>query len=197
MCVSCFRVDICGGLVDGSLVDVIFPGFVPPVLGLHLTTLYTGSLTPLLPLTHTFSLLPLLIHSLLPYTTPYSLPFSFPLIYTFLPIYHSPLFMLFLPLPPTQKSIPLVSQPTRKVLGTREGAVAASLVHDFLQCLGLDFSLSVFVPESGHPALWSSHSPEALSSSLGLSSASAVKGERDGDEKGLCSCVCVCVGGKV
>ncbi|XP_050720744.1 centrosomal protein 43-like [Eriocheir sinensis] len=83
-----------------------------------------------------------------------------------------------------EKSIPLVSPPTRKVLGTREGAVAASLVHDFLQCLGLDFSLSVFIPESGLPALWSSHSPEALSSSLGLSSASAGKGERDGDEKG-------------
>ncbi|XP_045106903.1 centrosomal protein 43-like isoform X2 [Portunus trituberculatus] len=78
-----------------------------------------------------------------------------------------------------QKGIPLVSPPTRQVLGTHEGAVAACLVQDFLQCLGLDFSLAVFSPESGHPSLWSYPGSEALSSSLGLASGRGKRGIND------------------
>lgn len=80
------------------------------------------------------------------------------------------------------KGIPLVSPPTQRVLATPEGAAAACLVQDFLQCLGLDFSLAVFTPESGHPSLWSSPGPEALSTSLGL--AAGRDRRATADEKG-------------
>lgn len=79
----------------------------------------------------------------------------------------------------SDKGIPLVSPPTQQVLGTHEGAVAACLVQDFLQCLGLDFSLAVFTPESGHPSLWSFPGSEALSSSLGLTSGKGRRGTND------------------
>ncbi|KAK8392478.1 hypothetical protein O3P69_014680 [Scylla paramamosain] len=79
----------------------------------------------------------------------------------------------------SDKGIPLVSPPTQQVLGTHEGTVAACLVQDFLQCLGLDFSLAVFTPESGHPSLWSFPGSEALSSSLGLASGRERRGSND------------------
>lgn len=67
-----------------------------------------------------------------------------------------------------EKNIPLVSESVKKLLGTSEGATAAALVHDFLQCLGLEFSLAVFAPESGHSTFWSFPGAEALSSDLSL-----------------------------
>lgn len=69
-----------------------------------------------------------------------------------------------------QKDIPLVSNSVKKVLATPEGATAAALVQDFLQCLGLEFSLAVFAPESGHSALWNYPGPETLINSLHLNS---------------------------
>nr|XP_045624640.1 centrosomal protein 43-like isoform X2 [Procambarus clarkii] len=67
------------------------------------------------------------------------------------------------------KNIPLVSASTRKLLATPEGSAAAALVQDFLQCLGLEFSLAVFAPESGHSVVWSFPGTEALTSNLNLS----------------------------
>ncbi|XP_069956469.1 centrosomal protein 43 [Cherax quadricarinatus] len=66
------------------------------------------------------------------------------------------------------KNIPLVSTSARKLLGTPEGATAAALIQDFLQCLGLEFSLAVFAPESGHSTVWSFPGTEALTSNLSL-----------------------------
>ncbi|XP_042202963.1 centrosomal protein 43-like [Homarus americanus] len=67
-----------------------------------------------------------------------------------------------------KKNIPLVSASAKKLLGTPEGTIAAALVQDFLQCLGLDFSLAVFAPESGHSTSWTFPGTEALTSSLNL-----------------------------
>ena len=68
-----------------------------------------------------------------------------------------------------QKDVPLVSPSVKRLLGTREGALAAALVQDFLQSLNLDFSLSVFVPESGHSALWNFPGKDAVMKDLRLS----------------------------
>lgn len=67
-----------------------------------------------------------------------------------------------------EKDVPLVSPSVKQLLGTREGALAAALVQDFLQSLNLDFSLSVFAPESGHSALWSFPGKDAMKKDLRL-----------------------------
>ncbi|KAK7078087.1 FGFR1 oncoprotein partner [Halocaridina rubra] len=61
-----------------------------------------------------------------------------------------------------EKNVPLVSPAVKQLLSTREGSLAAALVQDFLQSLNLDFSLSVFAPESGHSALWSFPGKDAI-----------------------------------
>lgn len=71
------------------------------------------------------------------------------------------------------KNIPLVSASAKQLLATPEGVLAAALVHNFLQCLSLDFSLAVFAPESGHSTLWTFPGEDALSSNLNLSNKQA------------------------
>ncbi|KAK4313278.1 hypothetical protein Pmani_015360 [Petrolisthes manimaculis] len=66
------------------------------------------------------------------------------------------------------KNVPLVSQATQELLATPEGSTAAALVHDFLHTLGLDFSLAVFAPESGHPSTWSLPPTDSLATHLRL-----------------------------
>ncbi|XP_068240237.1 centrosomal protein 43-like [Palaemon carinicauda] len=67
-----------------------------------------------------------------------------------------------------EKNVPLVSPSVKQLLGSREGALAAALVQDFLQSLNLDFSLSVFAPESGHSALWNFPGKDAVKKDLNL-----------------------------
>ncbi|XP_018023339.2 centrosomal protein 43 [Hyalella azteca] len=56
-----------------------------------------------------------------------------------------------------------------ELLQTPSGSLAASLVHDFFTCLGLDFSLAVFGPESNLGAkLWDLHTRECLLKATGL-----------------------------
>jgi len=67
-----------------------------------------------------------------------------------------------------QRSIPLCSQKSQDILKSPAGTLAASLLHDFLSCLGLDFSLSVFGPESGQDGgLWNLLPRESLLHKLG------------------------------
>ncbi|XP_076040730.1 uncharacterized protein LOC143025010 [Oratosquilla oratoria] len=67
-----------------------------------------------------------------------------------------------------EKDIPLLNVEGKQLLGSFEGSLAAALVYDFLQCLGLDFSLAVFGPESGHKAHWDFPGRDDIKSQLCL-----------------------------
>lgn len=67
-----------------------------------------------------------------------------------------------------QKNIPLVDKWAQQLLSSREGTLAAALVQDFLQCLGLEFSLAVFSPESGHSAYWNFPGRQNIQGNLNL-----------------------------
>ncbi|CAL4119876.1 unnamed protein product, partial [Meganyctiphanes norvegica] len=67
-----------------------------------------------------------------------------------------------------QKNIPLVNKWAQQLLSSREGTLAAALVQDFLQCLGFEFSLAVFGPESGQSAYWSFPGRQNVQSNLKL-----------------------------
>ncbi|KAF2362021.1 FGFR1 oncogene partner (FOP) N-terminal dimerization domain [Trinorchestia longiramus] len=68
-----------------------------------------------------------------------------------------------------EKDVPLCNPRTKELLQTPAGSLAASLVHEFFTCLGLDFSLAVYGPESNLGAkLWDLHTRECLLTAMGL-----------------------------
>ncbi|KAB7499328.1 FGFR1 oncogene partner [Armadillidium nasatum] len=66
-----------------------------------------------------------------------------------------------------EKNIPIVNQKTNQLLSTSLGKVAISLVQDFLQCLNLEFTLSVFSPETKSVVTENSVNREYLNKELG------------------------------
>ena len=68
-----------------------------------------------------------------------------------------------------QREIPLISSACKQTLQTPDGQLAAFLVQDFLKTLGLDFSLSVFQPESGYPYTYATQDASQVLKNLNLS----------------------------
>src|SRR5207249_3863411 len=61
------------------------------------------------------------------------------------------------------------NRPLQTFLSTPEGVAVASLFRDFLQCLGLEFTLSVFEPETNCGKQYVPRTRAQLAEDLGLS----------------------------